>query len=133
MLAHGAVAWLTIPLTPQQVTAALSFALRQRGLRACWDPETGLPVAALEGFERNGVLCTPSDGADRFELAWLLKRFARGYDDVVMSNGEILLLPRASAGSLNLVIERLEKLLAGRCRFERFEGGGHRRRFDVAG
>jgi len=133
LLANGAMAWLTIPVTPQQVTAALSFAMRQRGLRVRWDLETSLPVASMEGFVRDGLRCTPSGGTDRFELAWLLKRFSRGYDDVVMANGEIVLLPRASANSLDLVVERLDRLLAGRCRFERIQTGEQARRFDVAG
>ena len=133
LLAAGAAAWLTIPLTPQQVTAALTFAMRQRGLRVRWDPETALPIANMEAFEGEVVRCTPAAETDRFELAWLLKRFSRGYDDVVIANGEILLLPRASAETLESVIGRLEKLLAGRSRFERFDTGAQARRFDVAG
>ena len=133
LLVGGAAAWLTIPLTPQQVTAALTFAMRQRGLRLQWDLETALPVADPHGSGREAVLCTPAGTTDRFELAWLLKRFSRGYDDVVMANGEILLLPRATASSLDSVIGRLEKLLGGRCRFESFDTGLRTRRFDVAG
>lgn len=132
-LALGATAWLTIPLTPQQVTAALTSALRQRGLRLNWDQTTGLAYANLAAEERIALRCEPAAGADRFELAWLLKRFSRGYDDVVLADGQIVLLPRVPAEQADAVIARLERLLAGRCRLARIERGGLTRRFEAAG
>ena len=132
-LALGATAWLTIPLTPQQVTAALSSTLRQRGVRLNWDQATGLAYANLEAEERIALRCEPAEGTDTFELAWLLKRFSRGYDDAVMADGEIVLLPRVPAEQVDAVIARLERLLAGRCRLTRIERGGLTHRFEAAG
>ncbi len=131
-LAAGASNWLTIPVTPQQIAAALGATLR-RGLRHRWDDATCLPLADLDGFARPGIAFEPV-GISPFTLAWLLRRFARGYDDVVFSGGEVVLLPRVPAERLDAVRARIELLLAGRCRVAaQAPGLANRTRLDFAG
>ncbi len=129
----GAAGWLTVPVTPQQVTAALSGVLR-RGLRRAWDPETCLPIASLVDVARPALVFEPAGVARRFELAWLLKRLSRGYDELAVAGGHIVLLPKAPPERLNVVRARLEGLLAGRCRVIAMERHTERTaRFDAAG
>ena len=129
----GATWWLTVPLTPQQVTAALTGALR-KGPRRAWDPETCLPIASLVDVARPTLILEPEPGVARFEVAWLAKRFSRGYDELAVVNGNIVLLPKVPSERLYQVQERLGGLLAGRCRItviESHEAQGQR--FDAAG
>ena len=114
-LEAGARSWVTMPLTPQQLTAALSRA--SRGESGAWDAETCLPVINLDGLDRPVVSCLPSPGTDLFELAWLLKRFSRGYDDLCWHNGSVLIVPRAPTDHVANVAERLAVLVDGRCSF----------------
>jgi hypothetical protein len=111
----GATNWLTAPLTPQQVSAALGATLPHRLPRMNWDPVTALPFAQLEGSGRPALVIEPAGAMDPFEAAWLTRRFSRGYDQVVSANGQIVLLPRAPQDQLELVRERLTHLLGGRC------------------
>lgn len=132
-LEAGATGWLTVPLTPQQVTAALTGALR-KGLRRAWDPETCLPIASLVDVARPTLVLEPEAGVTRFEVAWLAKRFCRGYDELAVAGGHIVLLPKVPADRLHQVRERLSGLLAGRCGIVAIESH-HRegQRFDAAG
>ena len=114
-LRAGAANWLTLPLTPQQVTAGLTSTLR-RGPGFHWDEDSCLPVASLEGSERPAIVFAPVGENGAFSIAWLLRRFARGYDDVVSAACEIVLLPRVPAARVEEVRVRLDLLLAGRAR-----------------
>lgn len=114
-LSAGAIGWLTIPSTPQQVTAALTWALRQ-GVPRSWDPETCLPIASLVDVTCPALVLEPAPGVGRFELAWLAKRFSRGYDELVVTGGAMVLLPKVPPEQLEGVRLRLGDLLAGRCR-----------------
>lgn len=116
-LQAGARCWMTVPLTPQQLTAALVAALRPAG-RSGWEPETCLPIADPATMDRPVVLFTPAAGADRFEVAWLLRRFARGYDTVEWLDGRIAVTPRVHADQLPQVAARLRLLLEGRATAE---------------
>lgn len=112
-LGAGAASWLTLPPTPQQVTATLAATLRGAP-RLQWDAASCLPVASLEGHPRPAIVFEPAEHTDRFTLAWLLKRFARGYDDVVSVGGKVVLVPRVPPERLEEVRVRLEALLEGR-------------------
>jgi hypothetical protein len=118
-LAHaleaGARCWATIPITPQQLTAALSRA--SRGEFGSWDAETCLPILDANKLDRPVVQCEPLPGVDLFELAWLLKRFSRGYDEVGWHNGTILVVPRTPSDHVAGVAARLSVLVDGRCTF----------------
>jgi ActR/RegA family two-component response regulator len=129
----GARWWTTVPVTPQQLTAAISRATR--GEYGAWHPETCLPRIEPEHLDRIVVECEPLPGTELFELAWLLKRFSRGYDEVAWHNGSILVIPRAPSDQVAGVAERLSILIDGRCTFrllrpnqlapaQRFEAAG---------
>lgn len=111
----GARTWATVPVTPQQLTAALSRA--SRGEAGAWDDETCLRLVNPEKIERTVVACEPSPGTDLFELAWLLKRFSRGYDELYWHNGQVLIVPRAPTDLVANVASRLAVLVDGRCSF----------------
>lgn len=132
-LAAGASYWLTLPVTPQQVAAGLAQAIRT-GPRFSWDEETCLPIASLDDNVRPAIAFSPRRGTDSFSLAWLLRRFARGYDDVVSNSGQVVLLPRVPPEQVDSVRSRLELALAGRCRAVVLtDGRATRRRIDLAG
>lgn len=126
------VAWLTIPVTPHQVAGALARVVRYPGLRVSWDGETGLPIVTLQEGGAAVLAVEPRAGVDRFEVAWLLRRFARGYDDVALAGGRIIVIPKAPPGRLKAVALRLERLLDGRCDVAVLRASP-RRRFDAAG
>ena len=132
-LSEGARWWTTMPVTPQQLTAAISRASRGEG--ASWDLETCLPIADVAKLDRPVVQCEPLPGTELFELGWLLKRFSRGYDDVVWNNGTILIVPRAPADQVATLAERLSILVDGRCTFRmlRPHQVGATPRFEAAG
>jgi hypothetical protein len=133
-LAAGATNWLTAPLTPQQVSAALGATLPHRLPNMHWDPVTALPIARLEGSGRPALAIEPAGAMDPFEVAWLTRRFSRGYDQVVSANGRIVLLPRATEDQIELVRERLTHLLGGRCTITPFAPeAAPVRRIDAAG
>ncbi len=114
-LEAGARAWTTVPVTPQQLTSALSRA--SRGETGAWDTDTCLPLIDASKLDRPAVLCTPIPDTDLFELAWLLKRFSRGYDDLAWHDGAILIVPRAPTDLVANVATRLAVLIDGRCTF----------------
>lgn len=111
----GARWWTTVPATPQQLTAAISRA--SRGDFGSWDRETCLPLIDPALLDRPVVQCEPMEGVELFELAWLLKRFSRGYDDLAWHNGAVLIVPRAPTDHVAGVAERLSILVDGRCTF----------------
>ncbi len=132
-LESGAADWLTIPVTPQQVSAALARAKRQWRRRLPWDATTALPTALLTGDELPALEVRPVRGAPGFELAWLLKRFVRGYDEVAIVQGAIVVFPRVVERDLGAVAARLERVLHGRCTVVLRERAGPRSRFEAAG
>ena len=131
-LAAGADQWLTNPLTPQQVTAVLSATLR-RQLRLNWDVETALPVAAGLDPSRAALSFEPFPGTERFAIAWMIRRFSRGYDDAAVVAGEILLFPRAPQAQIGRIRARLARVLEGRCHVNVRSGDELRPRFEATG
>lgn len=131
-LLAGADDWLTLPLTPQQVSGALTRALRQRNSRNR-DEASLLPrIVSLPDLPPV-LLVEPEEGTSPFQAAWLCRRFARGYDEIGEFKGAIALFPRAPNTDTELVRLRLERLLRGRCRL-RSPGAGFRPpRFEAAG
>lgn len=125
--------WLTVPVTPQQVTAALGRVVRQPGLVRRFDPETALPLANLAFADRPALEVVPLRGTSRFEAAWLLRRFSRGYDEAGLADGRIVLLPRARVDDLHGVEARLARLLAGRCEVRPLLRPVEWQRFEAAG
>jgi hypothetical protein len=69
----GIDAWLTVPVTPQQVSAALGRLVRQPGLRPRWDPVTCLPVLDPRQLERGALYVTPGPDASPAQSAWLVR------------------------------------------------------------
>ncbi len=114
-LSAGAAEWLTIPVTPQQVTAALVRAARQWRHRCPWDEATALPSVVLDGSDRPVLVVEPAPGVDQFELAWMLKRFLRGYDEVVVVDGEIAVLPLVRPDGVDAVVDRMRRTLGSWC------------------
>jgi hypothetical protein len=130
----GASCWMTVPLTPQQLTAGLVAALRPQPARG-WEPQTCLPIADAASMDRAAVLFAPAVGADLFEVGWLLRRFARGYDTVEWLDGRIAVSPRVHPDQVAQVAERLRLLLEGRATVEVAAGRDlpRRVRFEAAG
>lgn len=116
-LEAGAVAWSTIPATPQQLTACFAAAAREHQ-PAGWDPETCLSVRLPQEAQGAVILCHPATGAEPWDVAWLLRRFCRGYDELACINGQILLAPRAEPALIEHVAARLRPLLAGRAELQ---------------
>ena len=69
----------------------------------------------------------------RFEVAWFARRFSRGYDELALVGGHIVLVPKAPPERLGDVRMRLSRLLAGRCALEELETAEFAPRFDAAG
>ncbi len=111
----GASTWLTVPATPQQVSAALTRVLRRpvRALR--WDRETALPVLDLQHLDRPALAIIPSPGVTPFEAAWFARRVSRGYDDLGVHGARIILVPRIAIASFDRVVERVSAALVGKC------------------
>lgn len=133
-LEAGGDCWMTVPVTPQQVTAGLVSALDPHRVRAR-DRETCLPIAEPEALERPAVVFIPDQGADPFEVGWLLRRFARGYDRVEWLDGGVVVTPRVPPGQVAQVAARLRQLLDGRATVRIVSIGEVqvRRRFEAAG
>lgn len=125
--------WLTVPLTPQQVTAALARSRSVGARPRAWDVRLGLPVIAPTGDLPPALLVEPLGAADPFELAWLLKRFARGYDDVGSLGGAIVLLPRLPRAALDDVARRIARVLGARASVRAFVPDERTPRLHVAG
>jgi hypothetical protein len=105
--------WITLPATPQQLAHSVALTVRPQPVPAL-DPRTALPVApALEAGTPVLAAVIPPSG-DHSTVAWLLKRFARGYDEVVVDlTGRILVVPRCDQSQLPSVARRLTALLDG--------------------
>jgi DNA-binding response OmpR family regulator len=133
-LQAGASAWMTVPVTPQQLTAGLVSVLRAKTTHG-WEPDTCLPIADPASMDRPAVLFTPATGVDRFEVGWLLRRFARGYDAVEWLDGRIAVTPRVHPDQVAQVADRLRLLLEGRATAEvaRVRDLPGRGRFEAAG
>jgi len=114
-LEYGISSWLTIPVTPQQVSAALTAIARQPGLRRRWDPTTALPQLDLEYLTRPALAISAVEGVSAWEAAWFTRRVTRGYDDIGAAKGVVILIPRAPAADLGRVEARISRALAGRC------------------
>lgn len=129
----GARAWATLPVTPQQLTSALSRA--SRGETANWDPEACLALIDPAKLDRPAVACKPIPDTDIFELGWLLKRFSRGYDDLGWHDGSIFIIPRAPTDLVSNIATRLAVLIDGRCTFSMVHPRDIQpaRRFEAAG
>lgn len=130
-LEAGASDWLTVPSTPQQVTGAIVRA--QRFLLAAWDRETALRRLAPGAELPPAVAIDPLPGTAPAEAAWLLRRFARGYDDLAVIDGRIVLLPRTPRDQLEAVARRLATVLAGHCLATVLSGAPPGRRFQATG
>ena len=133
-LETGARAWSTIPVTPQQLTACFAAALRG-GSPPAWDPASCLTVSLPAETPRASIVCHPAANVEPWDVAWLLRRFCRGYDHLGRVNGQIVLMPRASADLVESVAARLRPLLAGRAELEVLSPSEFPalRRLDVAG
>jgi hypothetical protein len=132
-LAEGATDWLTAPVTPQQVTAALTRVPIRWQKPVEYDPFTALPTVRELPADRPVLVVEPARGVDLFELVWLLRRHSRGYDDLVSNGaGRIVFLPRVRAENVGYIVTRLGMLLDGRCQIaEHSRYAGHR--LDAAG
>lgn len=130
----GARAWSTIPVTPQQLTACFATVLRG-GSPPSWDASTCLTVSLPEESPRASIICHPAQGVEPWDVAWLLRRFSRGYDHLVWVDGQIVLFPRASAELIEAIAARFRPLLAGRATLEVVPAAEMplQRRLDVAG
>lgn len=131
-VAAGADDWLTLPLTPQQVSGALTRALRQRNSRNR-DEATLLPRIVTLPDLPPVILIEPETGTSPFQAAWYCRRFARGYDEIGAFKGAIALFPRAPSTDVELVRVRLERLLTGRCVLRSPGAGFQPPRFEAAG
>lgn len=114
-LEYGISSWLTIPVTPQQVSAALTGIARHPGLRGRWDPATALPQMDLDYLARPALAIHAVDGVSLWEAAWFTRRVTRGYDDIGAASGVVIVVPRAPASDLGRVETRISRALAGRC------------------
>ncbi len=114
----GASDWLTIPLTPQQLTAALVRGRTGPGVPATWDPAFCLPVVHGGTTERPVLRIAPRSGQVRFDVAWAVKRFCRGYDEIGCAGDHILMTLKAPRADAPRVAARLQALLGDRCTFE---------------
>lgn len=105
--------WVTLPVTPQQVAHALLRAARfPSGLPR--DSLTALPIAVEPPTSSPVLAVNVAAGVDGQLVAWRLKRYARGYDEVVMTvDGVLLIIPRCEPKLVPAVAKRLNALLRG--------------------
>jgi len=108
--------WLTMPVTPHQVAAALTRVLLAEGQPREWDCRTGLPVLAALNPVPPALIVAPAPRTDLLELAWLLRRFSRGYDTLGVHHGQVLVIPRAPRSRLPAIARRLRAVLGGRAK-----------------
>lgn len=132
-LAPGVREWLTDPITPQQVTAALVRVAR--GLPPPrFDAHYLAPILVPGGESRPALALDPGPGGTPVETAWLARRFARGYDDVGVLGGQLVVVPHVALAEAVVVEQRLRRLLAGKVTVAALPGGtGGWRRFEAAG
>jgi hypothetical protein len=131
--AAGAFEWVTLPFTPHLVAAVLSRLVEPPMAPLYRDADSLLPVLQpIEPFPAAAHV-RPALGVTPFDAAWLVRRFARGYDDLGVVSGRIIFVPRVPAHSFNTAIARLNRNLSGRATlvplarqspFERFEAAG---------
>lgn len=131
-LRAGASDWLTLPVTPQQVSGALTRAMRGQRITSR-DEATLLPRVVTLPALPEAILFDPLPGTTPFQAAWLCRRFARGYDDLGAYGEAIALFARAPSTDLPLVRERLGGLLRGRVRVRPGEAAPAPARFEAAG
>jgi hypothetical protein len=131
----GASDWLTVPLTPQQLTAALARARRKMLTPRAWDSSTCLPQVYLDGNDRPVLRFECETEVDPFAVAWTLRRFSRGYDELGVSQGAIVLVLRASARDVPAIAARMRHFVDGSARVTAPEliSEAPRRRFEVTG
>lgn len=110
----GAADWVTVPFTPQQLVGVLQRVTMQLSQRVTWDLETCVPMVHKLETTRPAIAVTPGDGVDPLLVAWSLRRFARGYDDIVMVDGRLVLLPLARPEYQWAIIERLTVVMGER-------------------
>jgi hypothetical protein len=132
-LEAGAHGWVTLPATPQQLTAAL--ARLARGERAAaWDPVSCLPLLRAGGFDRPWLWVPVEDDGQAWQGAWLLRRFCRGYDTVAAAPGGLAVVPVAPPAVVGHVASRLRMVLGPAWRVEtRQPLDAGMRRFEAAG
>lgn len=114
-LERGATTWITVPVTPQQISAALTTALRRRLGPPSWDRETALPVLDLQHLDRPALAIVPVAGVTPYEAAWFTRRVSRGYDDLGVYGAQIILVPRVASADFDRVLARLARALEGKC------------------
>ncbi|MCC6386920.1 MAG: hypothetical protein IT302_06015 [Dehalococcoidia bacterium] len=131
-LRAGASDWLTLPVTPQQVSGALTRALRGQRITSR-DDATLLPRIVTLPALPEAILFEALPGTTPFQAAWLCRRFARGYDDLGAYADTIALFARAPSTDLPLVRERLGGLLRGRVRVRAGDQAPTPARFEAAG
>jgi len=113
----GAGDWLVSPLSLHQVAASVERVLRAEG-RPSRCRMTGLPVlsrswTADPPVPRHMLRIEVQDGHDGMEVAWLLRRFTRGYDRVGVNDlGQLVLEVACPPADVTAVIARLRPLLS---------------------
>jgi len=132
-LAAAAFEWVTLPFTPHLIAAVLSRLVEPLMVPLPRDKDSLLSVLQpVEPFPAAAYV-RPALGVSAFDAAWLVRRFARGYDDLGVVSGRIVFVPRVPAHSFDAVIARLNRNLSGRATlvplarqspFERFEAAG---------
>ncbi len=116
MLGPAVAEWLTVPSTPQQVSAALVKASRDWRDPPRWDAASGLRLVTQLPEPGLSLAFEPAPGVGIDEVAWLLKRFSRGYDEVVAvpGTGQVAVVPRARGEGLARAATRIAAALSGR-------------------
>ncbi|MBI5949247.1 MAG: hypothetical protein HY875_14010 [Chloroflexi bacterium] len=136
MLGPGVAEWLTVPSTPQQVSAALVKASREWRDPPQWDAASGLRLVSQLPDPALCLAFEPAPGVGIDEVAWFLKRFSRGYDDVVAipGTGQVAVVPRARGAGLSRAGTRIAGALSGRAVLAAPGwGNSPARRFEAAG
>lgn len=110
-MSSGAARWVTVPVTPQQLTWAMARVVRGDWRPAAIDPGTGLAVVERGPIERPWLAVMRPEAEEAWMAAWLVRRFSRGYDEVAIVEGELAVVPVAPPGAIGRVRERLLGLL----------------------
>jgi len=127
----GADDWVTVPFTPQQIVGALQRVTTHLSHPVQWDLETWVPRIHNLETTRPAIVVTPAPNVDPLLVAWSLRRFARGYDDLLMVDGHLLLLPLARPEYQWNIIERLTVVMGERAVFLPYEAP-HTVRFEAS-
>ena len=110
----GASDWLTIPFTPQQLVGALQRAAVALEAPVLWDLGTCVPRFTTWRQQDRLSKLSRDGNVDPLVVAWSLRRFTRGYDDLAIVDGKLLLLPFARSEHLWFIIERLTVMMGER-------------------